>query len=110
MEKDVVEAIETATRTNDKQNKDLCIAVELDDTGGVGDGDEGPVIIRFRTDRYRYRQQQQKLKRVFVLPKRKKTSPLSRHDHCGKNGSENGKRSIYKAVKRSPATATTKKT
>ena len=39
MEKDVVEAIETAIRTNDKQNKDICIAVELDDTGGVGDGD-----------------------------------------------------------------------
>ena len=54
MEKDVVEAIETATPTNDKQNKDLFIAVELDDTGEDGDGDEGPVIIRFRTDRYRY--------------------------------------------------------
>ena len=80
MEKDVVEAIETATPTNDKQNKDLCIAVELDDTGGVGDGDEGPVIIRFRTDQYRYQQQQQqqqKLKRsLFCL---EKEDPLNWH-------------------------------
>ena len=47
MEKDVVEAIETATPTNDEQNKDLFIAVELDDTGGDRDGDKGPVIIQF---------------------------------------------------------------
>ena len=45
-------ATDTAAPTNDEQNKDLCIAVELDDTGGNGDGEEGPVIIRFRTDRY----------------------------------------------------------
>ena len=70
MEKDVVEAIETATPTNDKQNKDLSIAVELDDTGGVGDGDEGPVIIRFRT--YRYRYNNNKPKRVFVLPRERR--------------------------------------
>ena len=46
MEKDVVEAIETTAPTNNEQNKDLCAAVELD-TGGGGDPDEGPVIIRF---------------------------------------------------------------
>ena len=81
MGKDVVKAIETAKPTNEEQNKNLCIAVELDDTGGNGDGEEGPVIIRFRTDRYRYRQhqEQQKPKRVFVLCKRKKTSPPSQH-------------------------------
>ena len=45
MEKDVVEAIETATPTNDKQNKDRYVAIELDDTGGGGDGDKGAVII-----------------------------------------------------------------
>ena len=44
-EKDVVETIDTSTPTNDEQNKDLCVAVELDDTGGGGDGDKGPVII-----------------------------------------------------------------
>ena len=47
MEKNVVEATETGTPTNNKQNKDLCITVEVDDTGGVGDGDKGPVIIQF---------------------------------------------------------------
>ena len=45
MEKYVVEAIDTAAPTNDEQNKKLCVAVELDDTGGGGDRDKGPVII-----------------------------------------------------------------
>ena len=52
MEKDVVEAIDTAATTNDERNRDRFLDFELDDTGGGGDGDEGPVIIRFRTDRY----------------------------------------------------------
>ena len=46
--------IENAATTNDKQNKERCVAVELDDTGGGGDGAEGPVITRFRTYQYRY--------------------------------------------------------
>ena len=37
--KDVVEAIDIAVLTNNVQNKDLYVAVELDDTGGGGDGD-----------------------------------------------------------------------
>ena len=45
MEKDVIEAIDTATSIKNKQNKDLCVDVELDDTGGDGDGDKGPIII-----------------------------------------------------------------
>ena len=45
MEKDVVTTIYTSTPTNEEQNKDLCVAVELDDTGGDRHGDEGPVII-----------------------------------------------------------------
>ena len=45
-EKNVVEAIDTVAPTNDEQNKDLCVVVELD-TGGGGDRDKGPVIIRF---------------------------------------------------------------
>ena len=51
MEKDIVEMIRTTKSTNDEQNKDLCVAVELDDTGGGGDGDERPVIIRIETDK-----------------------------------------------------------
>ena len=47
MEKDVVKTIDTSAPTNDEQNEDLCIAVELDDTGGDGDGDKGLVIIQF---------------------------------------------------------------
>ena len=54
MEKVVVEAIETSEPTNNEQHKGLCVAVELDDTGGGGDGAEGPVITRFRTYQYRY--------------------------------------------------------
>ena len=45
MEKDVVEAIDTAATTNDERNRDRFLDFELDDTGGGGDGDEGPVII-----------------------------------------------------------------
>ena len=46
MERDVEEVKHTAEPTNDEQNKDLCVAVELDDTGGGGeDQDKGPVII-----------------------------------------------------------------
>ena len=58
MEKDVIEVIETSEPANDDYNKDLCVSVVLDDTGRGGDGDERPVITRFRTYRYRYRQQQ----------------------------------------------------
>ena len=39
MEKVVVEAIEISKPTNNEQNKDLCNAVKLDDTGGRGDGE-----------------------------------------------------------------------
>ena len=39
--------IENATTTNDEQNKDRFVAIELDDTQGGGDQDNGPVIIRF---------------------------------------------------------------
>ena len=46
MEKDVVETIETTAPTKNEQNKDLYVAVELD-TGGGGNPDKGPVIIRF---------------------------------------------------------------
>ena len=49
MERDVKEVKDTAAPTNDEQNKDLYVAVELDDTGGGGDGDKGPVIIRLRS-------------------------------------------------------------
>lgn len=56
--KDVVEATETTASTNNEQNKDLCVTVEPDDTGGGGDGDKGPVITRFPRYRYRYQQQQ----------------------------------------------------
>ena len=44
MEKDVVKVIDTFAPTNDEQNKDLCVTVELD-TGGGKDQDKGPVII-----------------------------------------------------------------
>ena len=47
MEKDVVETVDTSAPTNNEQNEDLCIAVELDDTGGDGDRDKGPVLIQF---------------------------------------------------------------
>ena len=53
-------------------------------------------------------QQQQKPKWVFVLSKRKMTSSLNWHQLRGRNGNANKKRSIYKAVKRSSATATKK--
>ena len=84
---------------------------------GGGDGDEKtsdnpisnisiPVPTTTKIDfRFRYisiqvqqQQQQQTPKRIFVLPKRKKTGPLRRHQHHGRNGSG------------LPATATTKKT
>ena len=58
MEKDVVEAIETTTSANDEQNKELFVAVELDDTEGGGNRDKGPVIIWIWTYQYRYQQQQ----------------------------------------------------
>ena len=54
-------------------------------------------------------QQQQKPKRVFVLPRERRPAHLICINR-GTNVSVNEKRSIYKAVKRSPATATTKKT
>ena len=37
------------------KQKNICVAVWFDDTGGGGDRDEGPVIIKFWTYRYRYR-------------------------------------------------------
>ena len=47
MKKNVfVKAIETNTPTNNEQNKDLCVSVELDYTGGDRDRDEGSVIIK----------------------------------------------------------------
>ena len=98
-----------------KQVRPFRFAVGFYNKGG--DGDEGPVIIRFRMlYRYQYRQQQksisdfdisiqvqqqqqqQRPKRVFLLYKRKKTGPLCWHQHHGRNGSG------------LPATATTKKT
>ena len=47
MERNVKEVKDTAAPSNDEQNKDLCVAVELDGTGRGGDGGEGPMIIRF---------------------------------------------------------------
>ena len=46
-EKDVIEAIDITIPQNNKQNKDLCVVFELNDTRGYGDGDKRPVTIRF---------------------------------------------------------------
>ena len=47
MDSDVEEVKETTAPTNDEQNKDPYISVEVVGRGGVEDEDEGPVIIRF---------------------------------------------------------------
>ena len=51
MESDISELIETAASTNNEGNEDPIVAVEIVDTVGGGDGDEGAVITRFRTYR-----------------------------------------------------------
>ena len=84
MKKDVVEAIDTAATTNDEWNRDRFLDFELDDTGGNGDGDEGPVIIRFQT--YRYRYNNNKPKRVFVLPRERRLLKQKSND---RNSDEN---------------------
>ena len=101
-----------------KQVRPFRFADELYNTEGGGDGDKKtsdnpisnksiPLPTTIKIDfRFWYiliqvqqqQQQQQQPKRVFVLPKRKKTGQLCRYQHQGRNGSG------------LPATATTKKT
>ena len=67
-EKDIAKAIDIAAQTNNKENEDLCVAAELYNTWGGGDGDKGPVIIKFRI-LYQYQYQQQQQDRLSTMKK-----------------------------------------
>ena len=108
MEKDVVEAIETTAPRNNEGKEDNIFPVELVDKverfyNRYRDGN--PVTIRYQ---YLYNNNKSQSGSLFYL--RERTNLLSQHQHHGRNGSANKKRYIYKVVKQSPATATTKKT
>ena len=45
MESDISKLIETAAPTDNEEEEEDIIPVELDDTGGDGDGDKGALII-----------------------------------------------------------------
>ena len=95
-----------------KQVRPFRFTVELYNTGRGGDGDEGPVIIQFRTLRYRYNNNNNNNNKsrsgsLFYL--RERPAHLV-GINVVEDGNASKKRSIFKAVKRSPATATTKKT
>ena len=85
MEKDVVKAIDTAAPTINEGNKDVIVTVDIVVEEEVET--ETKIDFRFRYISIQVQQQQQTPKRVFVLPKRKKTGPLRWHQHHGRNGS-----------------------